>query len=712
MYQVLLRENFDFDESKYLLFLSTLQSYRKRKPSKDSSFLTKIMHSLEPEARFQYIIDCDKQGKISFYFKDLSNNTESFTSALKQLVGSTGDIVEVDELEEFTETHTFSFEESILEKYDDGSAKIKTNIKVFDEDILKFILTSMPKFTRICIEFSCKPLHWKDMKKRKYTIVETNHSELTCTMQVKCKTKYMRNELTTLSNTIRQVTRSSGAFYIKYKDIYKPFKISTEYMLNMLALPNPQSMQDKLHCLSRLQRTLQKGEFDSGIKIGTNSHPMQKDRDIRIPLGQLEKHVLINGSTGSGKSSVLEEMVRDIFIQKCEGKTKIGLTFFDPAEVSALGLINILRQLKCEGYDTSCLNEIVHYIDFNSMDSMFTMNLLDKSVNKEKHMDYFRDIFGEGNTPQLDRLLINTITALIEDEEEHVISDVIKVLMDEEYRVDLCDRLRKSKYAQTSVEFLDKGIPSKKSAMDPVLNRLDIFTNSVRKNRMFNSGMSDLSNVRKWMDEGHILIFNLSGMAGQDIKIIVGYILLQYYNEALKRPVNSLSHFVAVDEDHKVQLKIINNIRAECRKFGVHFIGMTQFLDQYKEDYLRDSIENTGTKITLRQGEIGANRMSKSTDIAKEEYTKLADRNGFLYTQNGTSIRSTPFVAKPPFRYINGKLIEFGKPNFEKLIAEAVEDDRQFAMKIMARDFKKITEIDDFVYKDNRKKRSSKSDLF
>lgn len=712
MYQVLLRENYKFDESKFLLFLSTLQSYKKRKPEGESSFLTKVMNFIESEARFQYVIDCDKDGKVSFYYNDLSNNADRFLTALKQFVGSDGDVVEAFNLEDYLETHTLSYEEAILEKYEDGSPKIKTSLKAFDDDIVKFILTSMPKFTRICIEFSCKPLHWKDMKKRGYNVEETNHSELTCTFQVHCKTKYMRNELTTLSNTIRQVTRGTGAFYLEYKNKYKPFKVSTAYMLNLMAMPKAEDVKNQIYCLSRLQRTLEPGEYSSGIKIGTNSHPKQRDREIRVPLSQLEKHVLITGSTGSGKSSVFEEIARDIFEQKCEGKTKVGFTFFDPAEVSALGLINIIRQMETEGFDTSKLWKVVHYIDFNSEKNIFTMNLLDKAVNKEKHMDYFRDIFGEGNTPQLDRLLINAITALIEDEAEHVISDVLKVLQDEEYRGDLSDRLRKSKYSQASVEFLERGIPSKKTAIDPVLNRLDIFTNSVRKNRMFNSGISDLNDIRKWMDEGHILIFNLSGMAEKDIKIIVGYILLQYYNEAIKRPVNSLSHFVAVDEDHKVQLKIINNIRAECRKFGLHFIGMTQFLDQYREDYLRDSIENTGTKITLRQGEIGASRMARSTDINKEEYTKLADRNGFLYTQNGSTISSIPFVAKPPYRYKNGKLIEFGKAKFKELIEEATENDRGIALNLMARDFKKITEIDKLVYKDKSKRVAIKDEVF
>lgn len=712
MYQILLRENYKFDESKYLIFLKTLQGYKKGKSDGNKSLFSKVMQFMDQEPKFKYVIDCDEKGKVNFYFDDLSNNNMRFNDSLKQLFSDQGDVYSVPDLEYYSETHTFSFEETVLERYEDGNPKLRTSLKTYDENALKFILSSMPKFTRIILEFSCKPLNWKDMRKRNQ-FIESDHSELTCTLQVKCKTKYMRNELKSLSQAIQQITRASGAFFVEYKEKYKPFSISTEYLLNLIALPSPREMEDKVYFLTRMQRTLKAGEYEAGVKIGTNNHPKQINRDVRIPVNQMKKHLLVTGSTGSGKSSVFEEMAKDIIVQKLEGKLKIGFTFFDPAEASALGLINIIRQLEYEGYDIEKILPIVHYIDFNSSQNVFAMNLLDKTVNREKHMDYFRDIFGEGNTPQLDRLLINAISALIEDEEDHVISDVGKLLMDEEYRLDVLDRLKSNMYAQPNIEFLETGIPSAKKSMDPVLNRLDIFVNSIRKNRMFNSGISDLKHIRKWMDEGHIVIANLTGMSSKDIQVIVGYISVQYYNVAMTRPPESLAHFLVADEDHKVQLKIIENIRAECRKVGLSFIGMTQFLDQYKESYLQDTIENTGTKITLRQGEIGAGRIAKSTSgINKEEYINLADRHGFLYTQNGNQIESIPFIAKPPYRYLRGKLIEYGKSDFDTKIAEAIEDDRDYALKLMARDFSKIEDIDRLVFKSKTKKTVKKNGMF
>lgn len=687
IFQILLRDSYRFDEAKYLLFLKTLQSYRKKQ-----SFIERLTDS---NMSFEWIIDCDSHDKVSFYMIDNTKTEDIFNNNLEKLLGSDADIIKVNELEAHSEHQTLVFNASVIER--EGANTTYTQLKTFDSNVLGYIIAMMPKNTRITIAFDIKPLNWKDMKKgRGYQ--ESDHSEVECMIDVSAKTKYMRRELTSLSQTIQRVTSFTGKFDISFKKKYKPFKISTSYLLNLIAMPTIDYDQQKIYVLKSNQKTLTIDELNEGIMIGYVDHPLQSERKVKVPISQIEKHVLLTGSTGSGKSAVWEVMARDIIIQQINGTSKVGFTYFDPAETSALGLINIVRQLKSEGYAVEKIEEKIHYIDFTSNELIFPINLLSSDVERAKHMDYFRDIFGEGNTPQLDRLLINSISSLMDDTKQHVISDVIPLLKDESYRFDVINRLKKNRFAVSNVEFLVAGIPSAANAIDPVLNRLDIFTNSLKKKQMFTSGKNNLSDIKMWMDDGHIIIVNLSSMAAKDIQIIAGYWLLQYYNCAIKRSMYSNPHLVAIDEDHKVQLKIVTNIRAECRKFGLHFIGMTQFLDQYSDRYLEDALENSATKITLRQGEVGANRMAKSSDVHKEEYKTLADRHGYIYTQIKGQFKSVGFVVDPPYRYFSGKLIEYGKIDFNKKIAKAIDSDRVYARELLKKDSLDVSAINDIIF--------------
>ncbi len=712
MLQILLRENYRFDEKRMLHFLKTLQTYRRRKERKLSlkKVLVQLLHSGE---NFKFIIDCDGNEKVSFYLADHTGNEERFKDSLMRLFGKDADVFTISEdkkreLESYTVTQTLSFECKKSDYHRD-----EFQLKRFDEDILGYIIDSVPKHTRLIIDFSIRSLSLKELKKKR-GFEESDHSELECMIHVQAKTKYMRNHLFSFAQTIQNLTRHTGYFDISMGYKYKPFKISTEYMLNLLSFPSIQGKQNKIPVLKKNQRTLKDNEFSTGIKIGTLDHPNQKNRDVRIAFELMKTHMRITGMTGSGKSSVFEEIAKDILIQKLEGKTKIGFSFFDPAATSALGVINILNQLEHEGYDTTELLNKVHYIEFDSSSdnsSVFTMNLLDKNVNKEKHMDFFRDIFGDGNTPQLNRLLINSIAALIEDEKDHVITDVIKLLMDEEYRLDILDRLKSNRYASTYVEFLENGIPKASSSIDPVLNRLDIFYNSINKKRVFCSGKSDLNRIKQWMDSGHILLFNLAGMSDKDIQVIVGYILLQYYNVGVKRSVGSNSHYVIVDEDHKVQLKIVKNIRAELRKFGVHFIGMTQFLEQYTDDYLLDITSNVGVKVVLKHSDKSATRVSRDTNLDKEDLQNLASRHGYVYTEMNGEYVSIPFVANPPYRYHQGKLIKYeDSENFQNKIAQVLDENRKFGQRLSKRDFTSVEDIDEIIFRTKVDKSVSQDD--
>ncbi|MCB6567522.1 hypothetical protein LI169_20935, partial [Desulfovibrio desulfuricans] len=76
-------------------------------------------------------------------------------------------------------------------------------------------------------------------------------------------------------------------------------------------------------------------------------------------------HGIISGSTGSGKSSEVEEMIDVLLLNKLKNLNALGFTLFDPLESSALGVIDKILKLRDDGHDVEQLLKKVRYIDLS-----------------------------------------------------------------------------------------------------------------------------------------------------------------------------------------------------------------------------------------------------------------------------------------------------------------------------------------------------------
>ena len=222
-------------------------------------------------------------------------------------------------------------------------------------------------------------------------------------------------------------------------------------------------------------------------------------------------------------------MMRWILSEKINGNKNVpGFTFFDPAETSVLGVVDMLLKLQADGNDITKLAKTIHYIDFNYEECIFPISLLNKDVPSTEILDYFKMLFGDAPTIQVDRMITSAINAILLDEKEYTIMDIPKLFQDEKMREDLSLRLSNNLYADDARLFL-KG-KFNPNQVDPILNRTDPFINTPKKKLMFgmHSQYDGLRKFKKWIDEGHIMLFNLKGLNDNDLRIIIGYISLKY----------------------------------------------------------------------------------------------------------------------------------------------------------------------------------------
>lgn len=708
LFQILPKYDFRFDPEAMTMFMKTLSGMRKKGTL--ASSWKKILEMSEGMNDYQFIIDCDgadyTKGMISFYFQCENENVSPLVlNALENMFQDKADVFHIDHrLERYSTVHTLYTEDERMP--DEKSQRDeKKRLALFQDDqAFLFILGTMTNKTRITVDFNVKRSH--NLPSRMYMVKRAGSDvEVDVILKVSAKTKYQRNELLEITNTIIALSAGQKELKARYRDVFRSSTMTGGEVMNFMQIPTfdkkPYDLEiiRRIHKLEHGQRTLKDTEFSSGLKCGKVYHPMQ-DRDVFISELQLRKHMFITGQTGSGKSSAAEEMMRDILCRKVQGKDHVpGFTFFDPAETSVLGVIDMILKLQSDGNDVSELLKHVHYIDFSYDDCIFPISLLSKDIPATEILDLFKELFGDVATIQVDRLVTSAINALLMDEEEHTIMEVPKLFNDESLREQLVMNLSRNIYANDVVAFLKRKFNSQQ--IEPILNRMDPFMNTDKKKLMFGmpAKYNGLKKIHEWIDQGDIILCNLKGLNDNDRRIIVGYMALKYYLYGLRRSDNALLHLTFMDESHKLQFSILQRWLAELRKGGMALVPMTQYLDQYNPDYLQALLGNVGTKMTFRQGDDGARRLINNLpgNLDRDALKRLPDMRGFLSTEDGKEIKSILIKVDPPYRYNDGKVVPHPDPD-NRQTNKNIEKNRKLARELMRRDFISKKEAERIVF--------------
>lgn len=700
--QILPKFDYRFDAAAMTMFLKTLSGIRVKDNFKTRWHI--LMEKGIGVMDYQFIIDCDgeakERGMISFYFQVNDSAAPVVLNALENMVQDKADIFPLDRtLETYTTVHTLYCNE------EQSANNEKKTIACLDDQSFLFVLASLRNKTRITIDFNIKRTPLID---NKLAFLKKGGGDVSgeAIIKVSAKTKYQRNELMEITNTIIALSAGQKELKARYRDVYRSSTFSGSELMDFIRLPSFDRKAYDLDIIQRIyklesgQRTLKENEFASGIKCGKVFHPMQ-DRDVFINELQARKHMFITGQTGSGKSSAAEEMMRALLLRKAQGKPHVpGFTFFDPAETSVLGVIDMILKLQADGYDVEHLLKHTHYIDFGYEDCIFPISLLSKDIPSTEILDFFKELFGDMATIQVDRLVTSAINALLMDNQPHTIMDIPRLFQDDNMREELTLNLSRNIYAADVVAFLKRKFNQQQ--LEPILNRMDPFMNTNHKKLMFGlpDSYSGLRKIHQWIDQGDIILCNLKGLNDNDRRIIVGYMALKYYLYGLHRSDNALLHLTYMDESHKLQFNILQRWLAELRKGGMALVPMTQYLDQYNPEYLQALLGNVGTKMTFRQGDDGARRLINNLpgNLDRDALKRLPDMRGFLSTEDGKEIKSILVKVDPPYRYNDGLPVPHPDPD-NKQTMKNIQKNRKLARELMMRDFITRKDAERIVFK-------------
>ena len=297
------------------------------------------------------------------------------------------------------------------------------------------------------------------------------------------------------------------------------------------------------------------------------------DEDVYLDWTDFQRHALILGSTGSGKSNTLEILAQELM--------KYGLVVFvDPNSQSA-------RKL-------SKLANYYFTIGGPNEDPNFGINVLKIPPyfkNRDEAVDYvvskavqlFKKMLNLDDSAVYVKFVIAVVLrALLKRYDEITFEDVYETLLglwNEELDInELLDP--EDRRAASELEFL-QGLQSQTFAS--VLARLEDFVNN-RKFRIITAQKTiDWDRIMKETGGKGLVVFDVGKGENEDLAIsVMGLITIDMFNYVYLRDMLGMEPkpiFFIVDEAHNItHFDFIPLIFKEARKYGLHMILATQSL--------------------------------------------------------------------------------------------------------------------------------------
>jgi hypothetical protein len=375
------------------------------------------------------------------------------------------------------------------------------------------------------------------------------------------------------------------------------------------------------------------------------------------------RHVYIIGQTGAGKSGMLELLaLSDIFYNQ-------GYCIIDPHGDFAIDNLKFVPESRIKDVVYFNPADTAYPVAFNPLevyDPSRKPNICSEVIGVLKRM------FGDSWGPRLEHILRYTLLALL-DRPETTLLDISRMLTDKEFRKETLDYCKDVTVLQFwKHEFGQWNEKQVNESIAPVLNKVGAFTaNPIIRNIIGQSKSS--FDVRKIMDEGKILVVNLSkGLIGEDNAGILGsFLVTKVQLAAMSRSDIPLIEdrrpfYLYVDEFQNFATESFSVILSEARKYGLNLTVANQYVAQMT-DVVRDAVfGNVGTTISFRVSADDAPILVKQFEptFTEGDLVQLNNRN-FIISMiiNGEKV--------PAFTATTLSIPETPKDNFEAIIAHS-----------------------------------------
>ncbi len=376
------------------------------------------------------------------------------------------------------------------------------------------------------------------------------------------------------------------------------------------------------------------------------------------------RHIYIVGKSGTGKSTLIENMAIDDVVR---GK---GVIVVDPHGELADKVLSCVPD--------SRINDV---IVFDPADRSYPIgfNLLETVEDDFKGMvasgfvGIFKKIFGDSWGPRLEHILRNTVLALL-DCPNSTMLDIPRMLTDNRFRDTIVEQVKDPVIRDFWLnEFAQYDSKFRTEAVSPILNKVGQFLATATIRNIVGQPKSRI-NIREIMDQKKIMVVNLSrGKIGEDNSALLGAMMITKIQLAAMSRADVTADqrsdcFLYVDEFQNFATESFATILSEARKYNLCLTMANQYIDQMSEEVRSAVFGNAGTIVSFRIGGTDA-------DFLVKEFEPVFDANDLVNLDKYNvyikllidGISSPAFSAKtlPPVQKLTG--------NVEKIINQSHE---------------------------------------
>ena len=391
---------------------------------------------------------------------------------------------------------------------------------------------------------------------------------------------------------------------------------------------------------------------NAGVLLGTNVYRGDV-KQIYMSREDRMRHFYVIGQTGTGKTTILKNIIaQDI----ANGD---GCCFIDP---HGTDLQDILSYIPPERIDD------VIYFDPAYTARPMGLNMLEyderypeqKTFVVNELLAIFNKLFDmkTAGGPAFEQYFRNSALLVMEDPASgSTLLEIGRVMADKAFR-DLKLSRCKNPIIQQFWENAEKttGEQSLANFVPYITNKFDVFvSNDIM--RPVIAQQESVFNFRKIMDEGKILLVNLSKGRLGDINanllglIIVGKIQMAALSRVDMYGQNMRDFYLYIDEFQNVTTDSIASILSEARKYRLSLNVAHQYISQLEEPIKNAVFGNVGSMAVFRVGPDDSEYLAKQFEpvFTGQDIMKLENRNAYMkMLVDGTPVKPFNIATNAP----------------------------------------------------------------